>query len=80
MSLITCIILGILSLILFITGICFIIYEDITLSSYSIFLAIILAFGAAYCGHVYFKDQQFVFCPNCQYQYHSYEKFYYSPE
>ena len=80
MSLITCIILGVLSLILFITGICFIIYEDIALSSYSIFLAIILAFGAAYCGHVYFKDQQFVFCPNCQYQYHSYEKFDYCPE
>ena len=56
MSLITCIILGVLSLILFITGICFIIYEDIALSSYSIFLAIILAFGAAYCGHVYFRD------------------------
>ena len=56
MSLITCIILQYSSMILFITGICFIIYEDITLSSYSIFLAIILAFGNAYCGHVYFNN------------------------
>lgn len=80
MILISCIFVGILSLLLFITGICSICFEDIGLGFISIFFSIVFAVVAIFCGDIYFKDQQFVFCPNCQYQYHSYEKFDYCPE
>mgnify|MGYP000273510766 FL=1 len=78
--LITCIFFGILSLLLFITGICSICFEDIGLGVISIFLSVVFAVVTIFCGDVYFKNQQFVYCPNCHYQYQVYEQYDYCPE
>lgn len=78
--LITCIFVGILSLLLFITGICSICFEDIELGVISIFFSVVFAVVAIFCGDIYFKNQQFVYCPNCHYEYKTNEKFDYCPE
>ena len=78
--LITCIFVGILSLLLFITGICSICFEDIGLGVISIFFSVVFAVVTIFCGDIYFKNQQFVYCPNCHYEYKTNEKFDYCPE
>lgn len=80
MILISCIFVGILSLLLFITGICSICFEDIELSVISIFFSVVFAVVAIFCGDIYFKNQQFVYCPNCHYQYQVYEQYDYCPQ
>lgn len=78
--LIVCIFFGILSLLLFITGICSICFEDIELGIISIFLSVVFAIVAILCGDIYFKNQQFVYCPNCHYQYQVCEQYDYCPQ
>lgn len=78
--LITCIFVGILSLLLFITGICSICFEDIGLGVISIFFSVVFAVVTIFCGDIYFKNQQFVYCPNCHYQYQVYEQYDYCPQ
>lgn len=80
MILISCIFVGILSLLLFITGICSICFEDIELGVISIFFSVVFAVVAIFCGDIYFKNQQFVYCPNCHYQYQVYEQYDYCPQ
>ena len=80
MILVSCIFVGILSLLLFITGICSICFEDIGLGFISIFFSVVFAVVTIFCGDIYFKNQQFVYCPNCHYEYKTNEKFDYCPE
>ena len=80
MILVSCIFVGILSLLLFITGICSICFEDIELGVISIFFSVVFAVVAIFCGDIYFKNQQFVYCPNCHYQYQVYEQYDYCPQ
>lgn len=80
MILALCIFVVILCLLLFITGICSICFKNIELGIISIFLSVVFAVVAIFCADVYFKNQQFVYCPNCHYQYQVYEQYDYCPQ